>query len=33
MIAPVVKLDARAFMERRSPSWVPEEFSNGNGRL
>jgi hypothetical protein len=23
----------RAFMEKRSPSWVPEEFSKGNGRL
>jgi enoyl-CoA hydratase/carnithine racemase len=23
----------RAFMEKRSPSWVPEEFSTGDGRL
>jgi enoyl-CoA hydratase/carnithine racemase len=23
----------RAFMEKRSPSWVPEEFANGNGPL
>jgi enoyl-CoA hydratase/carnithine racemase len=23
----------RAFMEKRSPSWVPQEFAQGNGRL
>jgi enoyl-CoA hydratase/carnithine racemase len=23
----------RAFMEKRSPNWVPEEFAKGNGRL
>jgi hypothetical protein len=23
----------RAFMEKRSPAWVPDEFAQGNGRL